>query len=206
MSNTSSEKLTTEERIKEAATRVFIRKGYAATKTRDIAEEANINIASLHYYYRSKDKLFQLAVGDAMQQFSNIMDEVFNSEIELHEKIYGFVERYTDFLLSNPFVPIFIINESQVNAERVHQMLDNQDKVELLERQLKDLEARGVIRPTSIADFMMNMVSLTVFPVISKPLIMKKLSVKPEEYEVLLNQRKQLVPEMIINYMYLKKP
>ncbi|MEM8896443.1 MAG: hypothetical protein AAGC88_17820, partial [Bacteroidota bacterium] len=147
-----------------------------------------------------------IVVGDAMRQFSSIMDEVFNSSIQLHEKIYAFVERYTDFLLSNPFVPIFIINEAQVNADRIDQMLDNQDKVELLQNQLKDLEEQGVIRPTSIADFMMNMVSLTVFPIISKPLIMKKLSVKPEEYAALLAQRKQLVPEMIINYMYLKKP
>ena len=66
----------TEEKIKAAARKVFTRKGFAATRTRDISEEAGINLALLNYYFRSKEKLFDLVMMENMQHFLIGMKEV----------------------------------------------------------------------------------------------------------------------------------
>jgi len=196
----------TEEKIKVAATKVFVRKGYAATKTRDIAEEAGINIASLHYYFRSKDKLFEIVIGEAMKQFSKGTDEILNNEKPLHEKIKHFVEREVEFFKKNPAIPLFIMAESQNNAEKVGKMIGNQQTLERLELQLSTLAKEGVIRKIHPGQFMMNMVSLTVFPFISRPLVSSKLKITDQEFDELLEERKQMVPEIMINYLYLQKP
>jgi AcrR family transcriptional regulator len=199
-------KISTEEKIREAAAVVFIRKGYAATKTRDIAEEAGINIASLHYYYRSKDKLFELVMGTALRQFSQVMDSIFNNDNPLHEKIAYFLERYIDFLKENPNVPLFIIAESQQNPELVDKFMKGEETLDKLKSQLNDLASKGIIRKMHTAQFMLNLISLVVFPIISRPLLMHKLGLSKSDYDNLLEERKTLASEMIINYLYLKKP
>lgn len=196
----------TEERIKEAAARVFVKKGYAATKTRDIADEAGINIASLHYYYRSKDKLFQIVIGEALKKFSKVLDETFNSDSPLDVKIKTFVSKFIDFFKDNPFVPLFILSESQNNPEKVEQMLADQKTGDKLKEQLDGLADKGVIRRMHIAHFMMNVVGMTVFPFVSKPLMMRKLKLSPEEYKELLEERKKIVPDILIRYLYLEPP
>ncbi|MGD1892328.1 MAG: TetR/AcrR family transcriptional regulator [Cyclobacteriaceae bacterium] len=201
-----SEEVSTEERIKQAATKVFVQKGYAATKTRDIAEEAGINIASLHYYYRSKDKLFELVIGEALRNFSKVMDSIFNNDLPLHEKIRIFVERYIDFIKENPMVPLFIVAESQHNPETVDKLMAHEQTLDKLEAQFKELAEQGVIRKMHHAHFMMNMVSLTIFPFLMKPLLLHKIELSLDEYNNLLEERKKMIPEMIINYLYLKKP
>lgn len=202
----SESNISTEEKIKEAAATLFIRKGFAATKTRDIAEEAGINIASLHYYYRSKDKLFELVMGTALRQFSQVMDSVFNNDNPLHEKIVYFADRYINFLRENPNVPLFIIAESQQNPEMLDRLMEGEKSMDKLEAQLEDLASRGIIRKMHMAHFMMNLVSLIVFPIISGPLLMHKLGLSESDYDNLLEERKKMVSEMIINYLYLKKP
>ncbi len=204
--NNIAEARTTEERIKEAAARVFVRKGFAATKTRDIAEEAGINIASLHYYYRSKEKLFQIVIGEAMRGFSKVMDEIFNSDLPLEVKIRTFVNKYTDFFRKNPLIPIFIMSESQTNPEKLEKMLSDQKTMDKLQRQLEELADKGVIRRMHMAHFMMNLVGMTVFPFVSRPVMLRKLELSPQQYNELLEERKEMIPEIIINYMYLKKP
>ncbi|WKN42595.1 TetR/AcrR family transcriptional regulator [Tunicatimonas pelagia] len=203
--NTSKE-LSTEEKIKQAAAKVFVHKGYAATKTRDIAEEAGINIASLHYYYRSKDKLFELVIGEALKRFSKMMDSTFNNDMPLHEKIKIFVEKYIDFIRENPMVPLFIVAESQHNPETVDKLMANERTLDKLESQFEELVEQGAIRKMHHAQFMMNMVSLTIFPFLMKPLLLHKVGLSLDEYNDLLEERKEIIPEMIINYLYLKKP
>ncbi|MEM9339386.1 MAG: TetR/AcrR family transcriptional regulator [Bacteroidota bacterium] len=200
------QELSTEEKIKLAATKVFVRNGYAATKTRDIAEEAGINIASLHYYFRSKEKLFDLVIGEALKKFSKGMDEVFGNELPLYKKIQNFAHHYIDFFKMNPYVPVFIMSESQNNPDKVDQLVDSHQLMPRLTEELESLSAQGIIREMSPAHFFLNLISLTAFPFLAKPLMSKKMNLDEEAYRQILEERKQLVPEMIINFLYLKKP
>ncbi|MEL7162556.1 MAG: helix-turn-helix domain-containing protein, partial [Bacteroidota bacterium] len=92
----------TEDKIHQAAIEVFTRKGYAATKTRDVAEAAGINVATLHYYHRTKDQLFRLVARESMREFSSIHHAVFTLDTPLKDKIHLFVDRYVDLLRDNP--------------------------------------------------------------------------------------------------------
>src|SRR5258707_706765 len=108
----------------QAAKKLFTQKGFAATRTRDIAEEAGINLALLNYYFRSKEKLFNIVMVDNFRQFIrgisvNLLDET----ASIAEKIKRLVTAYIDFLSVNPDLPIFIINEIRSNSSSIaHQI------------------------------------------------------------------------------------
>src|SRR5580698_8757544 len=104
--------LSTEEKIKEAARKLFTQKGFAATRTRDIAEEAGINLALLNYYFRSKERLFDLVMLENFGQFISGVRALFNDEnTSLDQKIEALVNFYIDRLIISPDLPLFIINE-----------------------------------------------------------------------------------------------
>ena len=116
MSNTNN--ISTEERIKAAARKVFHQKGYAGTRTRDIAEEAGINHAMLNYYFRSKEKLFTIIMTETMAQFFKGLSHLLNDEnTSLEQKIELIVNNYTDLLLEEPELPTFMFNEVRNNPE-----------------------------------------------------------------------------------------
>ncbi|MEO1624715.1 MAG: TetR/AcrR family transcriptional regulator, partial [Bacteroidota bacterium] len=154
----------TEEKIKLAALRLFTQKGFNDTKTRDIAEEAGINVASLHYYFRSKDKLFQLVAEEAMQGFSTIRERIFSNKQPLHIKIREFVEQYIDFFRDNPFLPLFIVTESEKNSEKMLDMMSNSEAHREIQVHLDNLSKEGIIRPMSLFNFISNLVGMTIFP------------------------------------------
>src|SRR5687767_4981818 len=103
---------TTEERIKNAARVIFHQKGYAAARTRDIAEEAGINLALLNYYFRSKEKLFDIIMFETFHGFLQSMTGVFNDrDTTMFQKIEILAERYIDLLIKQPDIPLFVLSE-----------------------------------------------------------------------------------------------
>src|ERR1700677_3379868 len=93
----------TEERIKEAARKLFTQKGFAATKTRDIAAEAGINLALLNYYFRSKEKLFEIIMLENMEQFiRGVALTLLDEKATVHEKIEMLISSYIDMLTKEP--------------------------------------------------------------------------------------------------------
>src|SRR5688572_19795294 len=111
--------LSTEEKIKEAAKKVFLKKGYAATRTRDIAEEAGINLALLNYYFRSKEKLFDLIMLEKLEKFFGVIAPVLNNTgASLEQKIILVSSNYIDLLIANPELPLFILSEVRHNPDQ----------------------------------------------------------------------------------------
>ena len=120
-----NKELSSEEKIIEAARKLFTQKGFAATKTRDIAEEADSNLALLNYYFRSKQNLFQIIIEKEFEELFGIITPILsNKEISLEEKIETLVSSYTKLLLGNPDLPFFVLSEIKGNdfiAKRVKQ-------------------------------------------------------------------------------------
>src|SRR5579872_3088525 len=109
-----------EEKIKEAAKKLFTQKGFAATRTRDIAEEAGINLALLNYYFRSKQKLFDLIMMENFRQFLGGISANFTDDtLTMEEKVQKVVNGYIDFLTEFPDLPLFILNEIQGNPSQL---------------------------------------------------------------------------------------
>src|SRR5215203_854386 len=122
----------TEERIKNAARTVFHKKGYAATRTRDIAEEAGINLALLNYYFRSKEKLFDIIMLESMQGFFKSIGIVFNDEkTSLDQKIQTLANSYIDMLTGNPQIPLFILSELKTEP---HELVSKMGLKEMIGR------------------------------------------------------------------------
>lgn len=195
--------VTVEEKIKEAAIDVFTKKGFADTKTRDIAAAANINISTLHYYYRSKDKLFQIIAEDVFKQSNSITERVFGSSLDFDEKIRLFVEEYIEFCKLHPNFPTFIILESERNPDKIYGAVNFREIDVIIEAELNGLIERKVIRPITYANFILNLVSLTIHPFITRHMLHELNGLTKSDFSELLETRKKMIPEMIINYLYL---
>lgn len=183
--------LSTEEKIKEAARKVFTQKGYAATRTRDIAEEAGINLALLNYYFRSKEKLFEIVIMEKMQVlFGKIAPIIMDANTSIEEKVEQVAEHYIDTLLANPDIPLFVLGEIRNNPDKFANLVKTKTNLtdSILFRQLA--ERRPDVDPLH---FILNMLGLVVFPFIGKPLIQLITGIKPEQAIALMNERKTLI-------------
>jgi AcrR family transcriptional regulator len=186
-----------EEKIKAAAKKLFTQKGFAATRTRDIAEEAGINLALLNYYFRSKQKLYDIILLENFRQFiQGISIDVFDEKAGIGEKIEKIVVAYIDFLTRNPDLPLFILNEIRGNPSRIAMQI-NEDVSPMrshLLRQLQDAAKEGRIRPVEPFHFMANLVGLTVFPFVGKPILQRVTGTNEEQFLAFMQERKKLVP------------
>ena len=186
--------LSTEEKIKEAAQKVFMKKGYAATRTRDIADEAGINLALLNYYFRSKENLFELIMMEKLAKFFGAVAPVLNdSTASLEAKITTVVTNYIDLLTANPDLPLFILSEIRHNPERFASKLPLTKVVEShLIKQLA--EKRPDINPLH---FLMNILGMTVFPFIMKPVFHASAVLNEKNFSARMEERKALIPKWV---------
>ena len=183
---------TTEEKIKEAARQVFTQKGFAATRTRDIAEAAGINLALLNYYFRSKEKLFDLVMLENIQKFVMAMKGVFNNEaLTLVEKVTALIDNYISLLLKNPNLPLFILSEIRANPEKLAANMGIREML-LQSDFYRQLQAAGhQVHPIH---FIMNIIGLAVFPFIANPLLKVIGDLKQADFDMLMEERRRMIP------------
>ena len=192
--------ISTEERIKAAARKVFHQKGFAGTRTRDIAEEAGINHAMLNYYFRSKEKLFEMVMMETMAQFFKGVNLMLNDEsTSLDEKIDLIVSNYVDLLLKEPEWPTFILNEVRPNPQAFVEQNPIKEALthSVLTRQYAEAVARGEITEPNLMQAILNVIGLVIFPFIAKPILTSIINIPEEQYKALMLQRKTLIPQWI---------
>lgn len=186
------EDVSTEQKIRTAASTVFTKKGYAATRTRDIAEEAGINLALLNYYFRSKEKLFELIMMEKLSSFFGTIVPVLNdTSLSLDEKIISVSERYANMLMEHPDLPLFILGEVRTNPETFANKLPIGKALE--SHFIKQLqERRPDLHPFH---FLMNLLGLAVFPFILKPLLMTTGALNERAFNAKISERIALIPK-----------
>ncbi|HTI92360.1 MAG TPA: TetR family transcriptional regulator [Puia sp.] len=187
----------TEEKIKEAARKLFTQKGFSATRTRDIAEEAGINLALLNYYFRSKQKLFDIIMMENFRQFiQGISFNFLEQNSTLDQKITKVVSMYIDFLTHNPDLPLFILNELRNNPEQLATNIGDEvgsSRTKFF-GQLKLAAEEGKIGDLNPTHLMANLIGLTVFPFVARPILQKVAGIDDNQFNDLMQQRKQLIP------------
>ena len=196
----TQEEKNTEEKILEAAKNVFLKKGMAGSRMQEIADEANINKSLLHYYYRSKNKLFLAVFRFAIKQFIPGIKDIILSDETVFKKIEMFVDSYIEMLFRHPFVPIFIIQEIQRDPDVLTGALMEAgvDPNEILQV-FYDAIDRGEIRPINPLEVMLNMLSLCIFPFAAKPVMQRVFFDNDERaYNQFLENRKKTVTEFMI--------
>lgn len=158
---------TTEEKIIEAAGKVFSQKGYAATRNRDIAEEAGLNMALLNYYFRSKEKLFEIVMAENSKKFFSVILPIINDlDSTLMEKIELLTDNYIDLLVESPELPLFIFNEIKVDPNS----FKGRVQVDMLFNASHFIsQIREAIPEVEPLQFVISLFGMILFPFVSKP-------------------------------------
>ena len=191
---------TTEQKILDAARKVFIAKGMAGARMQDIADEAGINKAMLHYYFRSKEKLFETIFKELSIEFLPRVNAIFESDLSLFEKIEVFCSEYISRMMENPFIPLFIVNEINKQPEIFLKKMwgGKRPQIGKFLQQIESEIQKGTIERIHPAQLMLNMVSMCIFPFIGKPLCQMVMGINESGYRKLMEERKTLVPQFII--------
>ena len=183
---------TTEEKILEAASEVFTEKGFAGTRTRDIAEKAGINLALLNYYFRSKEKLFEQVMKiKVVLLFGKILPILINEKTSLEEKIDLASEKYFEILSKNPNLPLFVISEIQKKNSNITKIIPVNKIFEnsVIIKQIK--EKRPEINPLH---YLVNFLAMTIFPFVAKSVFNTFELMNEDEFQKFVEERKIFVP------------
>lgn len=188
--------VSTEEKIKDAARNIFTKKGFLATTIRDIATEADINIASINYYFRSKEKLFEFIMDETIGRLFNKIEPVLNNEdMGIDEKIELCVGYYIDNVLENPDFVFFTVSEVMSGSLTNLGMVNKMKSLEKshFARQLKDLHTDGKISFHPV-NLLWNVTGMIFFPFLTRPRMLESGYFISDEFVALMQERKKLIP------------
>jgi len=171
----------TEQRILDAAHRVFLRRGTAGARTQEIADEAGVNKALLHYYFRSKERLAEAVFERAARGLFPPLFAILSSEASIEEKVTKVVDHYLTTITASPYLPGYILSELHHRPERIARLVERASGVPAdglakrlfagLAGQVEQRVRAGVMRPITVEQFATNLVSLCLFPFVARPLL-----------------------------------
>lgn len=206
---TDKESSDTEARILDAAHRVFTRKGTAGARMQDIAEEAGVNQALLHYYFRSKDRLATEVFRRVATQLMPRVASTLVSDVPLADKIERIVHAYIDTIRERPFVPAYIVAELHHHPDRLIELLEQSlpappamvvgGMLARLQAQIDAEAAAGRLRPIAAPHLILNTIGLCVFPFLARPMIAVALAADEAAFDRLLDERRRDLPGFILN-------
>lgn len=192
----------TEETILEAARTVFMQKGFAAARMCEIAQTANINQALLHYYFRKKDKLFQIIFEQESRKFHTDFLSILHSDRSFFEKIRLMVFKDIEKISSAPYLPMFILNEMHSNPERLEQFLGTTHRHSELFQAFTHLvnqeKDAGRIRPVDPKQLFLSILGLTMFPFLAQPMVKYVLNIHEKGFEQLMQERSVYASDMLV--------
>ncbi len=195
----------TEELILDAAMKVFTRKGFAAARMEEIAKEAGINRALLHYYHRDKQTMFNRIFESRFKEFFKGLFVIFESDnITLFEKINRMVDHEISTLIKHPDLARFIITEIAQSPELLIEYgsklgINPRMFIESFEKQVAKEVREDVIKPIEGKQLLVNIMSLCIYPFVARPIIQTMMSLDETNFYDMAEQRKKEVSEFIIN-------
>jgi len=191
-----------EQKILAAARKIFTTKGMAGARMQEIADEAGINKALLHYYFKDKDKLFEAIFMNEAQKFFPKINAIFQSDDPLFKKIEKFVDEYIDEMMENPYLPWFVLNEINRDPDQfMNKMLGDSNRpkpqkfLEQIEKEIK----KGNIKRINPVHLLLNLLSMTIFPFVARPMITRNLNLSESQFRKTMEERKKEIPKFIID-------
>lgn len=190
----------TEQKIFDAAHEVFVQKGMDGAKMQEIADKAGINKALLHYYYRSKEKLYEAVAKAVLSRAAPLVGNLIESDRPLEEEIRHFIEFYITTISKNPFIPLFILSEINKHPDHFFEQILPKDlpKPQVFIRQVEEEIAAGRIRAVNPYHLAVNVIAMCVFPFIARPMIRFAMGLNSAELKSFLEERKTQVTEFVL--------
>ncbi len=185
----------TERVILEAATTLFLEKGYASTSTTEIAKKAGCNQALVHYYYRTKERLFEAVFADKFQNFATHILQINHGTHSFEEKLRLKIESHFDMLLENPKLPMLIAYELNTNPKRLESMKEKLGELPKMvfasfQAELDAEVKKGNIRKTNVRDVIFNMLALNISVFLIGPIMKSFTGLSDEEFAKLILHRR----------------
>ena len=186
----------TEAQILEAAKKVFLRKGFDGARMQEIADEAKINKSMLHYYFRSKEFLFERIMRESLEIMFPTLMMTIGGEGTVIEKAEALVDAYTHNIISNPHIPMFVMYE--LSRNRVDFMEKMKEKMEMIGQpkgffnQILTEQEQGILKIIPPEQVLINIISLIVFPFLAKPMLKGIFHLSDEKYTDMMIGRKAI--------------
>jgi TetR/AcrR family transcriptional regulator len=189
----------TENQILAAAREVFIVKGFEGARMQEIADRAEINKALLHYYFRSKENLFDAVFSEVASHLFPAVRQLLESDLTIKEKIALFVKIYLKALQENPYIPAFVINTLNTNPERFLTYIKQSGINPMLLQEQIDHEVAGrLIREIKAEHLLVNTLAMCLFPFVARPIIQNIFTMKDEEYQAYLESRQTEIIDFVL--------
>jgi AcrR family transcriptional regulator len=199
----------TERRILRAARSVFLRRGTSGARMQEIAEEAGVNQALLHYYFRSKEGLAEAVFRETAGHLAPALFQLLGSDATIEQKVERFVQLYIDTVRESPFIPGYIVAELQFHPERITAFASEvagvrpsrilRGYLRKLGQQIDAEAAAGRMRRIAPEQMLVNLLSLSVFPFIARPLLNVALDMDDAAFSRFLDERRAELPRFILN-------
>ncbi|MEJ0056685.1 MAG: TetR/AcrR family transcriptional regulator [Bacteroidota bacterium] len=190
--------------IKDTAKGMFFSKGLINATTQEIANEAGINRTMIHYYFRSRDQLFNVVLQEAMLGMMDRVKEIFNSNNSLREKIKSFLDVFITETSDYPYLENFLVSEIARDPEKILKLYppNNSCLKDNVKKQLDQEVQAGTLAPITIDHFICNLMALCKYPLIAKPIIQTVCGYDDAAYKIFLIERKKVVYFNIFNEPY----
>lgn len=189
----------TEQKVLDAARIVFIAKGMDGARMQEIADKAGINKALLHYYFRSKENLFERVFTEAISKALPSIGTFMISEKPFWEKVEYFITSYINLIMENPFIPSFIVQEINRDPQNLIRLMrkNNLDFSKIVATINRDIQSAN-LRPISAEHFIINLIGMCVFPFIASPLIIEIVfNGEADRFEKAIQERKTVIFDFI---------
>ena len=190
-----AEEAQTEKLIKEKAKSLFFQKGFLNATTQEIADEAGVNRALIHYYFRSRELMLEALLDETLQEKRDRVRGVLTSDLPFREKIANYIDTIVDYGLKYPYLDNFIISETARRPEKVKLFCakDRFRSSDLIREALEQEIKKGIIAPISAEHFMVNLISLCNYPLLAKSVIQTIHGLTDTAYRKFLLERKRII-------------
>lgn len=196
-----SDEVQTEKLIKQKAKILFFQKGFLTATTQEIADEAGVNRALIHYYFRSREQLLEVLLDETLTEKKEKVKKILTSSLPFREKIRDFIDTIVDYGLKYPYLDNFIISETARRPDRV-EVFCSKDRVrssDLIREQLEEEIASSKIAPISAEHFMINLSALCNYPLLAKAVLQAIHGMSDAAYRKFLLERKRIIYRTIFN-------
>lgn len=189
-------------RILQEAQELFIKNGFKSTSIRNIARASDTNVAMVNYYFQSKYNLFEIVFEKALEIFTNRIFETIDPNVPFFKLIEEWIHTYYELLFEHPQIATFILNEISLNPEALSQHIKNKNPhgtFNKIANRIEDEIKKGTIRETPAADFLLNIISLCMFPFMFRNMATSLLEIPMNTYNSLIANHEKYVIEFVIN-------
>jgi TetR/AcrR family transcriptional regulator len=191
----------TRERILDAAHAVFLRKGTANSRTQEVAAEAGVNKALLHYYFGTKaalaDAIFERSMGAIMPRIFGILADEGRS---IEQKVRDIAREQIEFHSARPYLAGYVVSEMHAEPERLAALFSRRGHppLDVIRRQLREAAEAGTMRPISPEQFIVNLMGLLVFPFALRPILTALLGMDSSRWAAFIEERARILPDLIL--------